>query len=505
MSDITDKTYYLNTADIIYPANFNINNNENYNGICNNNTTNNNTNHVIIDNMIDDTNIPINYYDDNGNDFKIDEDNSNSNDSSDIKSNHDKSSDIKSDNYKGDEINNKDLDNVLLKDIFYDLSENISKNIVTNISNHIADNIIANKGIVDNNLNITNIDIDRTSSDSFSVILQNLLSKKIGSILNTSNILLPNNFKNEFKNDFKNIFDKNNKTFFELPTEKEVQKEPDTPQTAMTYSLSPRDNISDGNYDKKNIRKNELMDIIVKSRKRINDNLFLISAKYDNIYYKYNAISISIMIISTISTLIEAIRLTMIEYIKENAILINIDTFTLIMNTYLLAAGTTISILSSLVRFKNYREIMEKLKNIQNIYIKHKLNYEKQERDMILYFDSNNELDNEKYQNFKNILTEYNKEIKEINFFEDIRTNQIIKLNKIKALYDIQLKDIIKDKELKSLEIDKKYELKEISIINDNELKALQISRNKMLNVQKIENKMLKKNENENENENENR
>lgn len=496
MSDITDKTYYLNTADIIYPANFNINNNENYNGICNNNTTNNNTNHVIIDNMIDDTNIPINYYDDNGNDFKIDEDNSNSNDSSDIKSNHDKSSDIKSDNYKGDEINNKDLDNVLLKDIFYDLSENISKNIVTNISNHIADNIIANKGIVDNNLNITNIDIDRTSSDSFSVILQNLLSKKIGSILNTSNILLPNNFKNEFKNDFKNIFDKNNKTFFELPTEKEVQKEPDTPQTAMTYSLSPRDNISDANYDKKNIRKNELMDIIVKSRKRINDNLFLISAKYDNIYYKYNAISISIMIISTISTLIEAIRLTMIEYIKENAILINIDTFTLIMNTYLLAAGTTISILSSLVRFKNYREIMEKLKNIQNIYIKHKLNYEKQERDMILYFDSNNELDNEKYQNFKNILTEYNKEIKEINFFEDIRTNQIIKLNKIKALYDIQLKDIIKEKELKSLEIDKKYELKEISIINDNELKALQISSNKMLNVQKIENKMLNKNEN---------
>ena len=206
------------------------------------------------------------------------------------------------------------------------------------------------------------------------------------------------------------------------------------------------------------------------------------------------------MIISTISTLIEAIRLTMIEYIKENAILINIDTFTLIMNTYLLAAGTTISILSSLVRFKNYREIMEKLKNIQNIYIKHKLNYEKQERDMILYFDSNNEIDNEKYQNFKNILTEYNKEIKEINFFEDIRTNQIIKLNKIKALYDIQLKDIIKNKELKSLEIDKKYELKEIEIINDNELKALQISSNKMLNIKKIESKMLKKNENENEN-----
>ena len=377
-------------------------------------------------------------------------------------------------------INNNNIsdNDIVIKDIISNISNDIGDNIITNISNYISDNIIANNGIIDNGNNIPNKNIlNKPTDDSFTNNLQNLLSKKIGTILNTSNISLPEDFKNNFDKYFNKSFDKY----------KNIQDEQLKIQSISSPTLSPRENISDISYEKKISKKNELIDIISKSRKKINDNLFLISAKYDDIYNKYNKISISIMIISTVSTFIEAIRLTMVQYIKDNAILINTDTFTLIMNIYLLMAGTIVTILSTLVRFKNYREIMEKLKNMQTIYNKYKLNYEKQERDMVLYFDSINEIDNIKYQNFKNILDEYNKEIKDINFFEDIRTNEIIKLNKVKALYDIQLKDITKNKELKSLELDKKFELKEIKIINNNELDALKIFTNKIINMKKLE------------------
>jgi hypothetical protein len=130
---------------------------------------------------------------------------------------------------------------------------------------------------------------------------------------------------------------------------------------------------------------------------------------------------------------------------------------------------------------------MEKLKNMQSSYNKYKLNYEKQERDMILYFDSANYIDPLKYNQFKTILDEYNKEIKDINFYEDIRTKEIIKLNKVKADYDIKLKNINKTKELNTVKIDNEYMLKEIAICNNKEINELKLNNKKIISMKKLE------------------
>jgi hypothetical protein len=347
--------------------------------------------------------------------------------------------------------------------------------------------IISNDIVFDNRLIYHNSNFDENYNSSayyfnknningidFTDILHNLLSDKLKNEFNVSNISLPPNFNENFKKNYSKFINEDDKI--------------DSSQQTEESLLISNYNENESFYDKKNIKKNELIGIIINARKKINENLFLVSAKYDDIYYKYNAISVAIMILSTVATFTEAVRLTMSEYIKNNNInSVNVETLELIMNIYLLASGTVVTVLSSIVRFKNYRELMEKLKNMQSSYNKYKLNYEKQERDMILYFDSASEIDPLKYNQFKTILDEYNKEIKDINFYEDIRTKEIIKLNKVKADYDIKLKNINKTKELNTVKIENDYMLKEIAICNNKEINELKLNNKKIISMRKLE------------------
>jgi len=79
------------------------------------------------------------------------------------------------------------------------------------------------------------------------------------------------------------------------------------------------------------IKKIRLLERYLKYKEKLNKNLFILSVKYDRICYKYNTISLTIMILSTISTFIEATRLTMTEYLRnnENTLIIDVDIFTL--------------------------------------------------------------------------------------------------------------------------------------------------------------------------------
>jgi hypothetical protein len=229
------------------------------------------------------------------------------------------------------------------------------------------------------------------------------------------------------------------------------------------------DTMNDINYRIEKLLKN-----IKDNKKKITTSLYIISAKYDLIYFRYNRISLLILVLSTLITFIEAIRLTLINYqndidyqnkntieginatiiIKtgEMASIISKTTISLIINMISLFLGTLLTILSSIVKFRNYRENMEKLKNIHDILFNYKNLYNKQ-KDLIDYFKLSNIFTIELLDKLVENVETINKEIKDINIFENIRIKDIIKFNRIKVQHDIELKKLTNIRELEFLKL----------------------------------------------------
>lgn len=229
------------------------------------------------------------------------------------------------------------------------------------------------------------------------------------------------------------------------------------------------DTMNDINYRIEKLLKN-----IKDNKKKITTSLYIISAKYDLIYFRYNRISLLILVLSTLITFIEAIRLTLINYqndidyqnkntiegtnttiiIKtgEMASIISKTTISLIINMISLFLGTLLTILSSIVKFRNYRENMEKLKNIHDILFSYKNLYNKQ-KDLIDYFKLSNNITIELLDKLVENVETINKEIKDINIFENIRIKDIIKFNRIKVHHDIELKKLTNIRELEFLKL----------------------------------------------------
>jgi uncharacterized integral membrane protein len=210
-------------------------------------------------------------------------------------------------------------------------------------------------------------------------------------------------------------------------------------------------------YNDINYRKDKLYKSIKENKKKITTSLYIISAKYDLIYFRYNRISLLILIISTITTFIEAIRLTLINYQNDNidsemSLVISKSTISLIINMISLMLGTLLTILSSIVKFRNYRENMEKLKNIHDILFNYKISYNKQ-KDLIDYFSLSNTLTLELFDKLVENVENMNKEIKDINIFENIRIKDIIKFNRVKINHDIELRKMTNKRELEFLKL----------------------------------------------------
>lgn len=228
--------------------------------------------------------------------------------------------------------------------------------------------------------------------------------------------------------------------------------------------------------EKNEERAEKLIDLIKTNKKKITNNLYIISCKYDIIYYRYNSISLSLLIISTIITFIEAIRLTLINYdtqYKESQIskYISQDTITLIINCVSLSLSTILTILSSIARFKNYKENMDKLKIIHDTLFNYKNLYDR-EKDLINYYKINKELNEEVFKKIQDTIDEYSKEIKNINIFENIRNTDIIKFNNIKVNHDLRLQQLASKREIELLRINKSTEKKKEEI-NNNDYKTL--------------------------------
>lgn len=192
----------------------------------------------------------------------------------------------------------------------------------------------------------------------------------------------------------------------------------------------------------------DLLNHIATDKEKTNDKLFIISAAYDKVYKKFNNISLCILILSSIVTLIEAFRLSIMEFVNNNAnIVTETDIISFVMNIVTLSIGTVITILSSIVRFKNYREILEQLKDKQNLLIGYREKYNKKYEKVLnlLAFDN---LSKDDIMSINEKIAEYDNDIKTINVMEYLRNEDIIKFNKYKAYFDFQIRKIDIDKEV---------------------------------------------------------
>jgi len=227
-------------------------------------------------------------------------------------------------------------------------------------------------------------------------------------------------------------------------------------------------NSSNNSLDK---RIEDLLLIIKKNKNDIINNLYIISSKYDVLYYRYNNISLAILVLSTIITFVEAIRLTLVNYdttYKDSKIstVISSETISLIINILSLSLSTILTVLSSIAKFKNYKENMDKLKNIHDELFNYKNMYDKQKQ-LILFFKTSNNMNEDIYKELHQTIEGYNKEIKAISIFENIRNTDIIKFHKIKAEQDVKLKKILEEREVKLLRINTLSKNKKENIGNE--------------------------------------
>lgn len=164
----------------------------------------------------------------------------------------------------------------------------------------------------------------------------------------------------------------------------------------------------------------------------IRDKLQIITLRYDDIQKMFNRLSVVILILSAIITLVNATQLLIIQYVAdENINTPNKNIINLFGNTISLFMGTVLTILTSIIRFKNYRERMEKLKDIQEklIILRSELS-----KDLTLLntTDKNEEII---IQSIKERLIDYNKRINAINIMQEVSSTNIIKYMKIIASY----------------------------------------------------------------------
>jgi hypothetical protein len=193
-------------------------------------------------------------------------------------------------------------------------------------------------------------------------------------------------------------------------------------------------------------------DTLIKIKKR----LFIATVAYEKYYKRYYNITLILFIFSSIVTFIDALRLIIIEYVnKSEEILINEQLLTTLVNVLLLSLGILITILTSFVRFKNYREILEELREKQNIMIGYIDKYTKQKNNLdFLYQTKEDDITFEEIEKIKNEVAEYDTILVSTNILQFLTTQDIIKFNNFRVEFDYKKKEILfnYNKKLKTLE-----------------------------------------------------
>jgi len=150
------------------------------------------------------------------------------------------------------------------------------------------------------------------------------------------------------------------------------------------------------------------------------------------------------------------------EYVnKDEQLLINVNLLTTLINVLVLFFGIIITILSSYIRFKNYREILEELREKQNIMIEYIDKYKKQKNNLeYIYQIKEDDIRFEEIEKIKNDIEEYDTKIESTNIQEYITTKDIIRFNNYKGDFDLKIIEIKLKYKKESKIIEEKYEEK---------------------------------------------
>lgn len=205
---------------------------------------------------------------------------------------------------------------------------------------------------------------------------------------------------------------------------------------------------------------------------KIKKQLFIATVAYEKYYKRYYNITLTLFIFSSIVTFIDALRLIIIEYVnKSKEILINEHLLTTFVNALLLSLGILITILTSFVRFKNYREILEELREKQNIMIGYIDKYNKQKNNLeFLYQTKEDDIKIEEIEKIKNDIAEYDTILVSTNILQFLTTQDIIKFNNYRLEFEYKKKEILFNykKKIKTLEeTDEENQAQHLTISNN--------------------------------------
>lgn len=164
------------------------------------------------------------------------------------------------------------------------------------------------------------------------------------------------------------------------------------------------------------------------------EKLNIVSLKYDKINSYFNRLTTIILIISSLITMTNALFLTLNDTISSNNKITT--TFTIFIgNTIGLLLSTTATVLTSIIRFRNYRENMEKLKEYQQYLLDINVSLEK-ERSILLL---NENIDNHTIDSIIDHINLQKHKLEKLNIFLIIKIREYEKLkNELNELLSVK-------------------------------------------------------------------
>tara|TARA_B100000287_G_scaffold377317_1_gene379045 strand:+ start:740 stop:1459 length:720 start_codon:yes stop_codon:yes gene_type:complete len=202
------------------------------------------------------------------------------------------------------------------------------------------------------------------------------------------------------------------------------------------HSSSDNNTIIDDLTDHEMRKK--LKNHINKKTDKITEKLQYVSLKFDIVKNKFNSYSLTILVVSAMITLSDALKLLIIQFIGKNGLNIDPNTIDFVLNILSLLMGTYMTVIASIIRFQNYREKMEKLKEMQDKLIHVKALYNRELA--VLRLNKNEE--KTVVEDVQDKLTEYDSIIDEVNIISEITNEEMIEFSKKISDFKLQITTI---------------------------------------------------------------
>ena len=193
----------------------------------------------------------------------------------------------------------------------------------------------------------------------------------------------------------------------------------------------------------------KLKNHIIKKTDKISDKLQYVSIKFDIVKNKFNSYSLTILVVSAMITLSDALKLLILQFVGKNNLNIDPNTIDFVLNILSLMMGTYMTVIASIIRFQNYREKMEKLKEMQDKLIHVKALYNRELA--VLRLNKNEE--KTLVEDVQDKLSEYDSIVDEVNIISEITNKEMIVFSKKISDFKLQITTIKNDENTRLREI----------------------------------------------------